>query len=82
MGDQFANNANTVADQAYTLSNLRLGFDASRGGATFSPFVGVNNLFDQRYNSNIRLNAFGRRYYEPGPERNIYAGVAVNFDLR
>ena len=82
VGDQFANNANTVADQAYTLSNLRLGFDASRGGATFSPFVGVNNLFDRRYNSNIRLNAFGRRYYEPGPERNMYAGVAVNFDLR
>ena len=82
VGDQFANNANTVADDAYTLSNLRLGFDATRGGATFSPFVGVNNLFDQRYNSNIRLNAFGRRFYEPGPERNIYAGVAVNFDLR
>ena len=82
VGDQFANNANSVADGAYTLSNLRLGFDANRGGATFSPFVGVNNLFDQSYNSNIRLNAFGRRYYEPGPGRNIYAGVAVNFDLR
>ncbi len=82
VGDQFANNANTVADDAYTLANLRLGFDANRGGATFSPFVGVNNLFDQSYNSNIRLNAFGRRYYEPGPGRNVYAGVAVNFDLR
>ena len=82
VGDQFANNANSVADGAYTLSNLRLGFDASRGGATFSPFVGVNNLFDQSYNANIRLNAFGGRFYEPGPERNIYAGVAVNFDLR
>ena len=82
IGDQYANNANTVADAAYTLSNLRLGFDASGGGATFSPFIGINNLFDQRYNSNIRLNAFGGRYFEPGPERNIYAGVAVNFDLR
>ena len=82
VGDQFANNANSVADGAYTLSNLRLGFESGRGGATFSPFVGVNNLFDRSYNSNIRLNAFGRRYYEPGPGRNIYAGVAVNFDLR
>lgn len=82
VGEQFANNANTVADDAYTLANLRLGFDADRGGATFSPFVGVNNLFDRRYNSNIRLNAFGGRYYEPGPERHVYAGVAVNFDLR
>ena len=82
VGDQFANNANTVADDAYTLSNLRLGFDASRGGATFSPFIGVNNLFDQAYNSNIRINAFGGRFFEPGPERNIYGGIAVNFDLR
>ena len=82
VGDQFANNANTVADPAYTLANLRLGFDAGRGGATFSPFLGVNNLFDQSYNSNIRLNAFGRRFYEPGPGRNMYAGVAVNFNLR
>ena len=82
VGDQFANNANTVADDAYTLSNLRLGFDASRGGATFSPFIGINNLFDQAYNSNIRINAFGGRFFEPGPERNIYGGIAVNFDLR
>ena len=82
VGDQFANNANTVADDAYTLSNLRLGFDAGRGGATFSPFIGVNNLFDQAYNSNIRINAFGGRFFEPGPERNIYGGIAVNFDLR
>ncbi len=82
VGDQYANNANTVADDAYTLVNLRLGFDSSRGGATISPFVGVNNLFDQAYNSNIRINAFGGRYYEPGPERNVYAGIAVNLDLR
>ena len=82
VGDQFANNANTVADAAYTLSNLRLGFDASMGGVTYSPFVGINNLFDERYNSNIRINAFGGRFFEPGPGRNAYAGVAVNFDLR
>ena len=82
VGDQFANNANSVSDDAYTLSNLRLGFDASRGGATFSPFAGVNNLFGRSYNSNIRLNAFGGRFYEPGPARNIYVGVAVDFDLR
>ena len=59
IGDQFANNANTVSDGAYTLSNLRLGFDASRGGVTYAPFVGINNLFDQSYNSNIRINASG-----------------------
>ncbi len=82
VGDQFANNANTVSDGAYTISNLRLGFDAGRGGVTFSPFLGINNLFGESYNSNIRINAFGGRFFEPGPTRNAYAGVAVNFDLR
>jgi hypothetical protein len=37
------------------------------------PYVGINNLFNESYNSNIRINAFGGRYFEPAPERNIYA---------
>ncbi|MGB5580800.1 MAG: hypothetical protein WBM68_09575, partial [Woeseia sp.] len=44
------------------------------------PHIGINNLFDERYNSNIRINAFGSRYYEPAPDRNVYAGVVVGFE--
>jgi iron complex outermembrane receptor protein len=39
----------------------------------------VNNLFDENYFSNIRINAFGGRFFEPAPDRNIYAGVTINF---
>ncbi len=46
----------------------------------FSPFVGINNLFDETYNANLRINAFGGRFYEPGPDRNFYAGVTIRFD--
>ncbi len=80
--DQFTNNANTVSDGSYTISNLRLGFDADVGSVALSPFLGVNNLFDETYNSNIRINAFGGRYFEPGPGRNVYAGVSVNFNFQ
>jgi len=26
--------------------------------------MGMNNIFDTEFNSNIRINAFGSRYYE------------------
>jgi iron complex outermembrane receptor protein len=78
-GDLYANNANTVDVSSYTVVNLRLGYDFQNGNWLFRPYVGLNNLFDEAYNSNIRINAFGGRYFEPAPTRNFYAGVVVNF---
>jgi hypothetical protein len=39
------------------------------------PFIGVNNLFDNQYSGNVRINAFGGRYFEPAPDRDVYAGM-------
>jgi len=80
--DQFANNANSAISDGYTLSNLRLGMDLAPGSLVVSPFIGVNNLFDESYNSNLRINAFGGRYFEPGPERNVYGGIELRYDFR
>ena len=77
--DQYGDNANTADVADYTLANLRIGYDADLGDFTLSPFVGVNNVFDEAYTSNVRLNAPGGRYYEPGPGRNGYAGLALNW---
>ncbi len=79
---QFGDNANAVAIDGYTLGNLRLGYDAEIGNMSVSPFLGINNLFGETYTANIRLNAFGGRYFEPGPPRNGYAGVAINWKFR
>lgn len=78
-GNLYANNANTVAVDSYTTSNVRLAYEWDRGKWMIRPYVGINNIFDKLYNSNVRINAFGGRYYEPAPEQNIYAGVVVNF---
>ncbi|MEQ9208909.1 MAG: TonB-dependent receptor, partial [Pseudomonadales bacterium] len=80
-GDQFANNDNTVNVDSYTLANWRLGADYRIGSSVLSPFIGINNLSDQEYYSNIRINAFGGRYFEPAPGRNVYAGVELRLDL-
>jgi iron complex outermembrane recepter protein len=78
-GELFANNANTAKVDAYAVSNLRLYSEFDHGRWQVRPHIGINNLFDERYNSNIRINAFGARYFEPAPDRNVYVGVTVGF---
>lgn len=80
--EQFGDNANTVLIGDYTLTNLRFGYDADLGNFTLSPFVGVNNVGDQDYTANVRLNAAFARYFEPGPGRNGYAGVTLDWKFR
>ena len=79
ISDQFTNNANTAINDSYVLSNLRVGFEHETETLKMSPFLGINNIFDETYNANVRINAFGGRFFEPGPDRNIYAGITVRF---
>jgi iron complex outermembrane receptor protein len=78
-GSLFANNANTVKVPDYVVSGLRATYDFQTANLLFQPYIGINNLFNQLYNSNIRINAFGGRYYEPAPERNAYAGIVIRY---
>jgi iron complex outermembrane recepter protein len=80
--EQFGDNANAVVIDDYTLASLRFGIDVDLGDFTLSPFVGINNLFDETYTSNVRLNAAFARYFEPGPGRNGYAGITVDWKFR
>ena len=75
VGELFANDSNTVTDDAYALLNLRLGYQKAWGNFVLTPFFGLNNALDASYNSNIRINAFGSRFFEPAPEINAYGGV-------
>jgi iron complex outermembrane receptor protein len=78
-GNFFANNDNSTSTGSYTVSNVRFGFEWQHVNWTIRPYLAINNIFDATYNSNIRINAFGGRYYEAAPERNYYAGFVVNF---
>lgn len=62
----------------YTLLDARGGWEGARlGGVGLSPFAGVSNLLDRAYNTSVVINAFGRRYYEPGPGRTFFAGLRL-----
>ena len=76
-GALYADNANDTEVGSSNVSNLRIGHNGFYGEWEVSPFLGINNLFDESYNNNIRINAFGGRYFEPAPERNAYIGVTV-----
>ena len=78
-GDLFANNANSVEVSSYIVANLRFSIDYQSGKWRFRPYAGINNLFDESYNNNIRINAFGSRFFEPAPDRHVYVGVVVNY---
>jgi iron complex outermembrane receptor protein len=57
---------------------LQGGKSISLGSIDLDFFAGINNLFNTRYFDNIRLNAFGGRYYEPAPGRNVFFGLGAD----
>ncbi len=81
--DRFtANNTNTVYNWSYAVVDLRFGYDGRWGGVDVRPFLGIDNLFDERYNSSIITNAFGGRYFEPSPDREFYVGLTIGTGVR
>lgn len=77
----YADNANDTRVSGYSVSNFRAGYRHSIGNLEISPFVGLNNVFDKEHFNNIRINAFGGRFYEPAPDRNFYAGLTLRYDF-
>ena len=75
--DYTLDNANTVFNWAHTVVDLRFGFETTWGGVDVRPFIGIDNLFNELYNSSTITNAFGRRYYEPSPDREYYVGLTI-----
>lgn len=72
----FADSENEVEVPFYKIGTMSV----SRKIGAFRPYFGVNNSYNNtEYFDNIRLNAFGNRYYEAGPPRNYYIGLKFEF---
>ena len=79
IGDFFAEDANKVNIPFHQITDLSLSYSFLFKKIKWTPFLGINNLLNEEYNDNIRLNAFGGRYFEPAAGVNIYGGVGVRF---
>ncbi|MDA8630419.1 TonB-dependent receptor [Flavobacteriaceae bacterium] len=76
IGERYADNANETLISSYNLLNIKYSKEIFKKSEIF---LGVNNAFNQEYFDNIRINAFGKRYYEPAPKRNFYFGINISF---
>ena len=79
VSNMYVDNANTASNRPYGVSNLRIGYIKNVDDMEISPYFGINNLFDKEFVGNVRINAFGGRYFEPAPEFNVYAGLSIRY---
>ncbi len=78
-GSIFLNDANSVNTESFQLLNFQSSYIIRTTNILITPFINVANLTGEQYFSNIRINAFGSRFYEPAPERQYVAGVSITF---
>ncbi len=65
---------------SYFITDVRVGSTGLEvGDAILSPFIGIANALDETYNASVVPNAFGSRYFEPGPGRTYQIGLGVTF---
>ncbi|MES0875018.1 TonB-dependent receptor family protein [Sinimarinibacterium thermocellulolyticum] len=73
----FADDANEARVSGYLVANARLSWEGRVGDVTLRPWLALNNVFDTDYTDNLRVNAFGGRYYEPAAGRTLITGVEL-----
>ncbi|MDH5804389.1 MAG: TonB-dependent receptor [Gemmatimonadota bacterium] len=70
----FVDDANTAENDAWFVTNLRIGWDGLLNRWRIEPFVGINNVLNASYVGSVTVNARFGRFFEPAPPRNLYAG--------
>jgi iron complex outermembrane receptor protein len=75
-GDLPVDDANSDFAAPFALVDLRGEVQSWRLGKRELSFLGgVTNLLDRSYSTAVSVNAFGGRYFEPGPGRSFYLGI-------
>lgn len=78
-GELFAEDANAVRLTSAEVVHLYLSKKVKWMGLDLHPTVGIQNVLNDRYSDNVRINAFGGRYYEAAPLRNAYLSLRFTF---
>jgi len=77
-GKMYVNDRNTDAAPAYTIGNVRVGFEQRTGRWLLREFARLNNFTDQNYVGTVIVGDANGRYFEPAATRNFLIGVTVN----
>lgn len=81
IGKVFVNDANADAAPAYTIANLRLGFEQKTVSWKLKEFLRIDNLSDKKYAGSVIVNESNSRFFEPAPGRNWLAGVSAGYSF-
>ena len=76
-GNLYANDNNTEKISSFWRDDVSLSIPLKFGKNSFDFFLGFNNIFDKLYSDNVRINAFGNRYYEAAPGRIFFTGIKI-----
>ena len=78
-GTIMADNSNKTSIKSYWVTNLSASQKIKLHKTNIIPYLGINNLTNTSYFDNIRINAFGGRFYEPAPGIYGYGGVKLEW---
>ncbi|MDZ7749906.1 MAG: TonB-dependent receptor [Halofilum sp. (in: g-proteobacteria)] len=79
VGSVYADNANDVEVDGYTVVDARIGRRLGLGDdRRLEMFLGVDNVLDEQYIANVRVN-MGPGFFEPAPGRTWIAGIELGF---
>jgi len=76
-GNLYANDDNTERISSFWRDDINFSIPVKIGKNNFDFFLGCNNILDKLYSDNIRINAFGNRYYEAAPGRIFFTGIKI-----
>ncbi len=80
IGDYFADNANAVRIDHYGLANLEVQKEIKLKSTSIILACSILNMTRTKYFDNIRINAFGGRFYEPAPGKQIHFSIKTVFE--
>ena len=78
VGKMFADNTNKTEIDGYSSINVKMSKNLNLFETSITPFISIDNLFNKEYFDNIRINAFGSRFYEPAAGINFVGGLKLN----
>ena len=76
-GKVYVNDANSESAAAYTIWNVRAGFEQRARNWRFTEFVRIDNATDRRYIGSVIVAEANGRFYEPAPERTFLLGFSA-----
>ena len=76
VGDFFADDMNKSLISGYTVIDFGISKNLNLFQNNFDLQLYINNVLNESYFTNIRMNAFGGRFYEPADEFNIIVSLS------